>query len=190
MNKEGNVKFDIHEILRRRWSPRAFSEKKVEKEKIQRIMEAARWTPSSSNKQPWAFIIGEKGSETYNKIYETLIEFNRLWTKFAPVLIIAVGKENQTYQYDLGQSVAHMTFQAASEGLYVHQMAGFKQEKAREIFEIPEFYDAITAIAIGYMGDYTILPERMQKSELAERERKEISEFVFSGKFGQKSHLI
>lgn len=190
MNKEGNIRYDIHEVLKKRWSPRAFAAKMVEKEKIDRMLEAARWSPSSSNKQPWSFIIGEKGSKTYDKIFDTLVEFNQLWTKFAPLLIITVGKQNNTYQYDVGQSVAHLTFQASHDGLFVHQMAGFSPEKARKFFDIPEFYDALTAIAVGYIGDYTILPERMQKSELAERERKEINEFVFSEKFGKISHLI
>lgn len=197
-NKEAKIKYPINNLLSSRWSPRAFEDKKVEKEKIQRFFEAARWTPSASNLQPWSFIFGEKGDETYKKIFECLVEFNQLWAKFAPVLIITVSKKNikdttdinGTYAYDLGQSVAHLTFQAMHDGLYVHQMSGFDPQKAREKFEIPENYDAVSVIALGYIGKPEILPERMQKSEKAKRIRKDLDTFIFSGKFGQTSKLI
>ncbi|MDZ7742367.1 MAG: nitroreductase family protein [Bacteroidota bacterium] len=190
MNKEAKTDFEIHDLLKKRWSPRAFADKPVEKDRLQRMFEAARWSPSASNEQPWYFILGQKGDETYDKIYECLVEFNQLWTKFAPVLMLSIGKENNTYQYDVGQAVAHLSFQATADGLYVHQMAGFSKSKAKEIFELPEYDHALTAIAAGYIGDPEMLHPRMQKSERAERERKEMKSFVFSGKFGNISKLV
>jgi nitroreductase len=197
MEKPAKTNYQLHAFLEKRWSPRAFSEKKVEKEKLQRIFEAARWAPSASNEQPWHYIVGEAGDETFKKIFECLVEFNQLWVKTAPVAMITVGrtklKNGKAYpwnKYDVGQSVAHLTFQATHEDLWVHQMGGFDADKAGELFDIPEGYKAITAIAVGYMGDYKVLPPRMQKSELAERERKKMDTFVFSGNFGKKSSLI
>ena len=190
MSKEAKTDYEIHALLKKRWSPRAFADRKIEKEKLQRMFEAARWSPSASNEQPWYFIIGEKGDETYDKIYDCLVEFNQKWAKFAPMLFISVGKENNTYQYDVGQSLAHLTFQATADGLYVHQMAGFSKGKAKELFDLPDYHQALTAIAVGYIGKPEILHPRMQKSELAERERKKIDAFVFSRKFGNKSKLI
>ncbi len=197
-NKEANTQYPIHELLKKRWSPRAFDEKPIEKDKLKRILEAARWSPSASNEQPWHFIVGYKNDETYDKIFETLVEFNQMWTKFAPVLMISVGRkksiktggENRDFRYDVGQSVAHMSIQAMSENIYVHQMAGFDPEKARELFQIPDDHIAITAIALGYIGKPEILHPRMQKSETALRERKTINEFVFSDQFGKTSKYI
>jgi Nitroreductase family len=190
MQKETNNKYPIHQILQQRWSPRAFADKKIDKEILQRIFEAARWAPSASNEQPWFFLLGEKEDESYKKIMDCLVEFNQLWAGFAPVLVLTIGRENNTYAYDLGQAVAHLNFQASAEGLHLHQMSGFDPEKAGQLFEIPKGHKAISVIAIGFMGDLKILHPRMQKAELAPRERKEIEEFVYSGKFGEKSNLI
>lgn len=198
INKKAKTNYPIHEILEQRWSPRAFDGVKIERSKLQRIFEAARWAPSASNEQPWHFIIGEQGDESFKMIFETLVEFNQLWVKTAPLAGITVGRINglksgepsDWYKYDVGQAIAHMSFQATHEGLYVHQMGGFDRDKAVELFDIPEGYDAITAFAIGNIGDYKVLHPNLQKSELAERTRKIMDEFVFSNKFGEKSGLI
>ncbi len=194
--KEAKTTFDIHPNLKNRWSPRAFSDKQVEVEKLQRLFEAARWTPSAFNAQPWHFMLGQNNDETYKKIFDCLVEFNQMWTKFAPVLVISIGqrifneKENSAFNYDVGQSVAQLSFQAMEEGLFVHQMTGFDPQKAAELFKLPEGYKAISAFSIGYLGNPSILDPRMQKTEKAERERKSITDFVFKNTFGQPSELI
>ncbi len=198
MEKPANTNHPLHPYLEKRWSPRAFSDKRVEKEKLQRIFEAARWAPSARNEQPWYFMVGEAGDETFNNIFETLVEFNQLWVKTAPMVMLAIGKvdssksgkENAWIKYDVGQSVAHLTFQATHESLWVHQMGGFDADKARELFDIPGDFEAISAIAIGYAGDYRVLHPNLQKPEVAGRERKNMDSFVFSYKFGEKSGLI
>jgi len=198
MEKPALSNHTIHPLLTRRWSPRAFHSRKVEKAKLQRIFEAARWAPSANNEQPWYFIIGEAGDDTFLKIFETLAEFNRLWVKTAPVVMLMVGKvksnrtgkNNLWWQYDAGQSVAHLTFQAAYEGLWLHQMGGFDMKKAEKLFNIPEGYAAVSVIAVGYQGDYKELHPNLQKLELTGRERKNTSTFVFSNIFGERSNLI
>jgi nitroreductase len=196
MNKEAITNFDILPILKKRWSPRAFSDQVLTNEQLQRFFEAARWSPSASNEQPWAFVVGKKGDESYQKIFSTLVEFNQLWCQFAPVLAIGFsrihnnkGDINYYGRYDLGQSVAHLSFQAHAEGLYVHQMGGFDVEKAVELFEFPKDYEAVTAFAIGYVGDPEILHPNLMKMEILERERINAGDFVFSGKFGNKSDI-
>ncbi|MFC1733553.1 nitroreductase, partial [candidate division KSB1 bacterium] len=135
---------------------------------------------------------------TYDRIFETLVEFNQIWTKTVPVLILSCGRKvmneneeiNPSYSYDVGQSVAHMTIQAMQEGLYMHQMGGFDKKQAVRIFEIPAKYKPITVIAIGYISKHTILPVRMQKSELAVRSRMKSETWVYSGIFGERSDLF
>jgi nitroreductase len=77
MKKTAPAKYAIHPLLAERWSPRAYSSKEIPTDIIQRLFEAARWAPSSSNDQEWRFIIGFKGDETYQQIFDTLVEFNR-----------------------------------------------------------------------------------------------------------------
>ena len=126
-----------------------------------------------------------------------MVEFNQMWCKFAPVLILNCGKisndkgeANGVWQYDTGQAVAHMSIQAVEEGLYIHQMSGFDALKAAELFALPEDVRAVSVSVIGYLGDPAILHPRMQKSELAERERKELNTFVFSDEYSRASNII
>ena len=199
MSKKAKTTYGILPLLEKRWSPRAFYNVDIEKEKLKRIIEASRWSASSMNEQPWNYILGIRGeNNTYDKILETLIDFNKTWAKNAHVLIIACGKKhfnhknalNPTYLYDVGQSVAHMSIQAMHEGVYVHQMGGFSTEKARELFNIPEEFDPITVLALGYIGSPDMLPDDLKEREVQERTRKDFSEFVFEDKFGKKSSLF
>ena len=192
MEKPAPAQYNIHELLIRRWSPRAFSSQPVEAEKLKRLFEAARWSPSASNEQPWFFIVGIRPDDSWNRIFETLEEFNQKWCHVVPVLALAVGRKNlvkkegnnQWYRYDVGQSLAHLTFQAMTDGLWVHQMGGFDQELAARKFSIPENYEAITTFVVGYQGDYNQLHPRLIKSELNPRERKSFDKFIFTEKFG------
>lgn len=198
MSREANTNYDIHPLLKKRWSPRAFSESRIEKDKLQRLFEAVRWTPSSSNEQPWAFIIGFKGDSTYNSIMSSMVEFNQIWSKFAPVLVAACARkdsikdegENSYCNFDLGQSIAYLTFQAASEGLFVHQIGGFNPKQINEVFKIPNNYEAIAILAIGYIGDPKILHPKLEKLEYTERKRNPLNEFIFSSEFGKDSGLF
>src|SRR5580658_7772644 len=73
-----------------RWSPRSFKETPVSAHDLKLILEAAQWTASSSNLQPWRFLVGVKGSETYRKIHETLIGFNQSWAGKPHILILTL----------------------------------------------------------------------------------------------------
>lgn len=189
--------YPIHELLYNRWSPRAFSNIPVEKEKLQRIFEAARWSASASNIQPWYFLIGFEGDQVYSLIYESLVEFNQLWVKTAPILCLAIcrvnnpkGHENLYRAYDLGQSMAHLSIQATAEGLYVHQMAGFDAVKASESLKIPAEFEIRTAFTIGYIGDAEVLHPNLKKMEYEARERRKLEETVFTDEFGKTASFL
>ena len=198
MNKKAITSTPINEFARNRWSPRAFLDKPVEKEKLISMFEAARWSPSGGNEQPWRFIVGQNHDETWQKIFSTLNEGNQEWNEHVPVLILSIGnkisswdgKISPVYKYDTGQAVAHLSIEAMNQGLHVHQMGGFSSDKAMEIFNIPETHEPLTVIAAGYIGDPGSLPEKLKQRELLERKRKELSEIVFSGKFGGKAMII
>ena len=191
--------FMIHDIIKNRFSTRAFSDKSIDKDIITSLFEAARWSPSSRNEQPWRFIAGIKEEQTtFNKIAGILNPTNYIWASKAPLLILTIAKLNinSTEQvnkhalHDLGLAIANLTFQASASVLYVHQMGGFDQQKARDIFTIPENYEPVTVLAVGYKGDLELLPENLRTRELSERKRKDLSDMVFSDKFGKSSKLI
>lgn len=195
-DRSAPTQYPIHPLLEARWSPRAFAARRVTTDQLQRLFEAARWSPSASNEQPWRFILGCKGDESYQKIFDTLVEFNQIWAQTAPVLIMSCGRRQKGdtplpyAPYDVGQAVAHLSFQAQHEGLLVHQMAGFDTQMAREKFNIPEAYEALTVIAVGYLGDPEQLPKRMAQGESRLRERQALNQMVVSHDFEQASSLF
>jgi len=190
----------IHELIAHRWSPRAFSSRTVEPEKLRTVFEAARWAASSYNAQPWHFIIGTKDQpENYRKVLDCFVEFNQAWAKNAPVVALSVaglkmahdGSANRHAFHDVGQAAANLALQATALGFQVHQMAGILPDKAREIFSIPADYEAVAGFAMGYPGDPVTLPEgRLRDTETGPRQRKPASSFVFTGKWGEPSPFV
>lgn len=190
--KKANTEYDIHDNVQERWSPRSFSDRDVKPDLIRKLFDAARWAPSSFNEQPWRFIYARKEEpEQFDKLYRVMGEFNQNWAGEAPVLILTIAKKrfskndkpNRVAKYDLGAAMAHLTFEATSHDLYVHQMAGIDQERARKIFDIPEGYKAITMAAVGYKGDPDDLEGDLKETEISERTRKEIDEIAFRGEW-------
>lgn len=179
----------VHALFHHRWSPRSFADREVSPADLAKVFDAARWAASSYNEQPWRFLVGTRGSETYKKILDSLISFNQLWAGKAPVLILGVAKTkfshnkepNRVSLYDLGAAASYLTLEAAELGLSTHQMAGFDAEGARKALGIPEDYLIGAVIALGYQGEPSALEnEQMLKQETAPRSRKALSEIVFS----------
>jgi nitroreductase len=178
----------VLDVVLRRWSPRAYADKDVSSEDLTKLFEAARWAASSYNEQPWRFLVGRRGDETYRKIFESLVEFNQSWAKAAPVLVLSVAKkiftnnaaENRFALHDTGAATANLALEATVLGLHTHSMAGFDAEKARALFAIPQEYEMGSVTAIGYLGDPATLPGALREREEAVRQRKPLKEIVFS----------
>jgi nitroreductase len=192
MEKSAETVHPIEELLRRRWSPRAFAERLVEPEKLRSMFEAARWSASSFNEQPWSFIVATRDDEAeFAGLLSCLVESNQTWASRAPVLIASVarlkfaqsGKPNSHAIHDVGLATAQMINQAMAMGLFAHPMAGFYPDKVRELYGVPEGYDPVSVIAAGYAGDPAALTESQRQRELAPRVRKLQEEFVFRGRF-------
>jgi nitroreductase len=194
LKKDAETEYAIYDLLRRRWSPRVFADQAVEPEKLGSLLEAARWSASSRNEQPWRFVVATKENPAaYERIYNCLMEGNQSWASSAPVLMIGVATRNFAHNdtpnnyawYDLGQAVANLSIQAMAEGLYVHQMGGFRKDQAREVLQIPETHEPVVAIALGYPGHLSQVAEELQKREQAPRTRKPLSELIFDGEWGK-----
>jgi nitroreductase len=176
-------------VILSRWSPRSFSDREVNTALLAKVFEAARWAPSSSNEQPWRFIVGVRDSSTHSKIASVLVSFNQVWAPHAPVLILGVAKTTFTHKggpnayalHDLGASAALLVLQAHALGLCAHQMAGFDHEAARRVLEIPEDYALGSVTALGYQGEPAALTnERLLAQEVAPRTRKPLTDLVFA----------
>jgi nitroreductase len=176
-------------VLHQRWSARSFSEREVRAADLERVFEAARWAASSSNEQPWRFLVGARDSITHRKIASILGGLNKEWAPNAPVLILGTantkfarnGSPNAYALYDLGAATSYLTLQAAELGMVTHQMAGYDHEAARQLLEIPESFALGTVVALGYQGEPAALgDEQLIARESTPRDRKPLSELVFS----------
>jgi nitroreductase len=191
MKKSTEIHSPILEVIQKRRSKRAYSDQPVEEIKIQSLFEAARWAPSSVNEQPWLYIYATKGQELYEKIYGALNESNRVWVQNAPLLIASLirnkfirnDRPNGSARYDLGAANAFLSLQATHLGLNVHQMGGFDSLQLRTNLNIPDEYDPVIVMAVGYPGAPDILPEHLKLRELAPRERYLQQEFVMNKSF-------
>jgi hypothetical protein len=191
MIKKTTNRYPINQLIENRWSNRAFSVRKVEEGKLNSILEAGLWAPSAFNEQPWRFLVGRNGDETFKKILSTLVEWNQQWAAKAGVLVLNIAKNTFTHNnkanascnYDLGQAVAFMAIEAVNQSLFSHQMSGFDAHKAAEIFNIGSGYNIVSVTAIGYYGNAEELPADMLKSENEERSRKNFNTMIFNGKF-------
>ena len=195
--KQAPAQERILPVFLHRWSPRSFADRDVDPADLKTIFEAVRWTASSYNEQPWRYFVGMRGSETYQKILQSLGEFNQQWARSAPVLTLNVarttfshsGAPNPVALYDLGASAATLCYEAISLGLFTHQMAGFDRDVARKLFKVPDDYIFGAAMALGYLGEPSALPnENFIAQEVAPRQRKPLSEFVLAD-WGQPANL-
>jgi nitroreductase len=185
--------YPIHEFLAERWSPYAFQDRPISEADLCSLFEAARWAASSYNEQPWSYIVATKENpELFQQLLSCLVDANQFWAKDAPVIALGIvshkftrnQEDNRAAIHDLGLATSNLVVEATARGICVHQMIGILPDKARELFEIPEGYEAWTGMAIGYQGDPMTLPDALKERDLMPRHRKPLDQFVFSGKWG------
>lgn len=168
-------------VLANRWSPCSFDpDHVVSEEAVLALMEAARWAPSANNAQPRRFVAARRGTPTFETICCALSPTNQLWADRASLLVVAVaetsrdGQRLQFAEYDLGQSVAHLTLEAEHRGLNVRQMGGFDGQILREAFALPPELVPLTVAAVGRHGALDTLPEAVRERETGPRVRRDL----------------
>ena len=100
------------------------------------------------------------------------------------------GKPNRHAFHDVGLAMGNMIVQATAMGLFIHQMAGFSPERVRQTYGVPEDFEPVAAIAVGYPAALEVLPEPFREQELGSRSRKPASSFVFQGRWGDISPIV
>jgi nitroreductase len=194
-DKKAETRVPINDLIASRWSGRAYDpDRDVEEDQIIALLEAARWAPSCYGDQPWRYIVCVKKAnpEAWARAFSCLAEGNQGWTRYAPVLMLAIadsimsrtGKPNRWGQYDTGAASMSLCIQATELGLMVHQMGGFDADRARMVFAIPDQFVPMAMMTIGYQLPLAKLSGEIRERELAERARKPISEIFYNGSWG------
>jgi nitroreductase len=182
----------MHPLISQRWSPRALDPAaKITDEQLESLFEAARWAASSGNTQPGRWLVGRRGTPTYDRIFAALRPGNQTWAGAASALIVGcVVTEDETGRpmpkpdYALGLAGQNLVLQAVAEGLVAHQMGGFSPEEIASSFGLPPTARAVVVIAVGVLGSPDLLPEDLAAREVARRTRKPLSELVFGETWG------
>lgn len=180
--------YPIEKLLLERWSPRAMSDQPLAHDQFMRLMEAARWAPSSYNNQPWRFIYAHRDTPAWNVLFNLLGQFNQEWCKNAAVLVVAVSRDNfeynnkpsRTHSFDTGSAWENAALQGWTMGLVVHGMEGFDYDKAKKDLHIPDDCTVEMMFAVGHPGKKEDLPKEMQEREFPS-DRKPLNEIVFEG---------
>ncbi|HEX7308600.1 nitroreductase family protein [Lentzea sp.] len=182
----------MNELISKRRSPRAFSaDATVSDDDLRLLLEAARWAPSHGNSQPARFVVGKRGTPTFDTIFETLTRGNKTWAFRASVLLVGcvVTTDDRgdipNVEFGLGLAMENIALQAVDLGLISHMMGGFDPDAVHAAFAMPADVRPLVAMALGHEGSLEDLPEDLQAREQRERERHPLSETVFTGSWGQ-----
>lgn len=180
----------ITPLIINRWSPRALSGEKLNDEELLSLFEAAKWAPSAFNSQPWRFIYAKNGTPSWDKLYSTLADGNKVWTAKAAVLVLVIsrgnfeynGLPNPTASFDCGSAWQSLALEASARGLVAHAMSGFDYDAVRAKLSIPEGYKPEAMIALGRPGNKDDLPENLRAVEFPS-DRKKVREIISEGEF-------
>ncbi len=183
--KTASTHYPIHELIRNRWSARSFSEQAISAYDMNRLLEAASWSFSAFNAQPWRYVYAHRSSEHFADLWQCLAGGNQPWAKNAAVLAIGLAhtkqgtaQPNLWAKHDLGAANMTLVLQAFSMDIYAHIMAGFDAEKALHIAQADHNeWEAVTMMALGYLDDADKLIEPFKTRELTPRTRKSIADF-------------
>ena len=173
----------VHPLVAARYSPTRYAPRPVDEAVLHRVLEAARWAPSSYNRQPWYFLVTQQGHPGYARLLATLSPYNQRWAQAAPVLILGCAQRedargpNRYAEHDLGLASGFLALQAVAEGLATRFIAGFDKDAARAAFDIPPAYQPWTVIALGYPAADADPPAKP-------RQRKPYAEIVGWGAWG------
>lgn len=192
--RAATVDHPVHELIRGRWSPRAFGRQSVTMAELASLFEAARWAPSAFNEQPWTFFVARREqADAFATLLDCLVPGNQGWAREAAALVLTVaknaydrnGRPNRHAWHDVGLAVAQLTCEATARGLVIHQMAGIQPDEARRLLAIPEGHQPVTAMALGRPGAPEALPDNLRAAESAPRTRRALEDFVFTETWGR-----
>ena len=184
------TEYPINPLILNRWSPRSMTGEELDEDDIMSLFEAARWAPSSFNNQPWRFIYAKRNTAYWDRLFNLLVESNRIWVKNAGLLIVVISRKNfefngkpaRTHQFDTGSAWENLALEASSRGIVAHGMQGFDYEKAKTELGIPADFEVMAMIAIGKRGSKENLPTELQDKEKP-NDRKALKDIIMEGTY-------
>lgn len=183
--KTPQTEHGVSDFITKRWSARSFAQKMIPQEQLNRMLEAASWTASSMNEQPWKYLYAFRGSEGFDRMHHCLMTGNQPWAQNASVMLLALaklpfdrnGKRNRHAMHDLGAANTTLLLEAAQLDIYGHMMGGFHMDETLKEFDIDtDQWEVGCFIALGYLDDPDALEEPFKSREMASRSRKSINE--------------
>lgn len=191
MKKPADTAFPVHDLIRARWSPRAFADRPIPAQAVGSLLEAARWAPSCFNDQPWAFLVARREDrEGFERLGSCLVEANGWARRAGLLLLVAVrptfarnGKPNRHAPHDVGLALENLILQAEAMDLAAHAMAGFDAGKAREVLGIPDGWEPLTMLAVGHPAAEDELTGDVLKGESTPRSRRPLREIAFGARW-------
>ncbi len=186
--KQAKTRFNVLDVIRKRWSPRSFSKYPLMREEIDTLLEAAAWAPSAMNEQPWRFVVASKEEpENFNWLADFLAPGNRVWAENAAVLMIVLGvttyarngRENINVAHDTGMATQNLLLQGASMDIYGHVMEGFDKDRVIQELQLPENIRPLTMLALGRLDVPEQLEEPYYSREQSPRTRRSVEDSIF-----------
>lgn len=186
MIKTAVTRHPVIDLIRNRWSARAFSEQDLNEDQILTLIEAASWAPSSMNEQPWRYRYAFRGGAAFDRMWACLLPGNQAWAKNAAVLLLCTAKTtftrnglpNRHALHDTGMANAFLMLQATEMNIFGHIMAGYDPDKLHETYAFADDEEAVCIIALGFLGSPEQLAEPFRTREVTPRSRRDVEEFV------------
>ena len=149
---------DIIDVIKERRSVRSYADKPVEREKLERLLEAARLAPSASNRQEWRFVVV---TDEQRRKALVAAAANQEFVGRAPVVIAACAETDahvmrcgqQCYPIDVAIAIDHITLQAVAEGMGTCWIGAFHEDPVKEILNIPKDIRVVELLTVGYPAD-------------------------------------
>ena len=173
---------DVFEAIQERRSIRSYTDKPVEREKMEKILEAGRLAPSAKNLEPWHFIAVTDAAKRQALSGGT-------WAKFlvqAPLAIVACGDKKASpdwYAIDVALAVENMVLTAVSLGLGTCCVGSFNEKDVATVAKVPENFEVLVILAVGYPSDHIDLSSKLLNIV---RKRKSLSEVASEEEFGKR----
>ncbi|MFN0214602.1 MAG: nitroreductase family protein [Saprospiraceae bacterium] len=186
MIKKAVTRLPVLDLIKNRWSARAFSDQDITDEQLLTLIEAASWAPSSINEQPWRYRYGLRGTVLFGQLWDCLLIGNQPWAKNAAALVLCTSKmtfskndkPNRHAMHDTGMANAFLMLQATEMGIYGHIMAGYDPARLRETFNLPEDEEDVCIIALGFLGEPEQLEEPFRTREITPRSRRAVEDII------------
>ena len=162
------------ELARKRCSVRQYSDRSVEPEKIDYVLEAARLAPSAVNKQPWRILL----IESEEKRQQLQSCYDREWFKQAPLYLIVCGNHSESWKraedgkdhvdVDVAILTEHLCLAAAEQGLGTCWVCNFNVARCKQLFDLPDDLEPIVLLPLGYPADESVFEGEKKRKALAE----------------------